>query len=150
MLSPGVLAGLRSTEIDGASHNGTALGFELGLYLDAARLRGEVPLRKGAELHARTSPRSASTSDGRPPSSSPVPPITNPTTYVELQWRTVLYGLAAGVAFSPGESNKARTGLQLTPLLGPFYARLDWRFDGGMALEIGVAIKFPMLFSFGG
>jgi hypothetical protein len=57
---------------------------------------------------------------------------------------------AAGAAFSPGEWTKARTGLQLTPLLGPFYGRLQWLLDGGMALEFGVAIKFPVLFLFGG
>ena len=150
VVSPGVLAGLRSTEVDGESHNGAALGFELGLYwtrlvFEEKSLPGESPSydrrdRSALGLNLGWTPTQLQSGSADHQS----------TTYVELQWRTVLYGLAAGVAFSPGESNKARTGLQLTPLMGPFYARLDWLLDGSMALEIGVAIKFPMLFSFGG
>ena len=41
-------------------------------------------------------------------------------------------------------------GLRLTPLLGPSYDRLRWLLDGDAAFEIGVALKFPLLFSFGG
>ena len=153
VVSPGVLAGLRSTAIDGesrGSHNGAALGFELGLswtrlVFEETALPGEAPSddrrdKSALGLNLGWTPTQLQSGSA----------LHQPTTYVELQWRTILYGLAAGVAFSPGESSNARTGLQLTPLLGPFYSRLEWLFDGSMAFEIGLAIKFPLLFSFGG
>ena len=149
LVSPGVLAGLGSRQVDGESHGESALGFELGLYwtrltFAETSLRGEAPSyhpdRAALGLNLGWTPTQLHSGAHDHQS----------TAYLELQWRTALYGLAAGVAFSPGDSTKARTGLQLTPLLGPFYARLDWLLDGSMALEIGVTIKFPVLFLFGG
>jgi hypothetical protein len=73
----------------------------------------------------------------------------HPTTYVELQGRHDFWGLAFGVALSPGEWSRARSGVQLPPLCGPFYLRLQSAFDGSLAIELGVAIKIPVLISFG-
>ena len=148
VLSPGVLAGLGSREVDGRSQNESAVGFELGLYwtrltFAETSLRGEAPRYRpdkaalGLNLGWTPTQLRSGFADHQP------------TSYAEVQWRTALYGLAAGAALSPGEWTKARTALQVTPLLGPFYARVQWLFDGGMALEIGFAIKFPVLFLFG-
>jgi hypothetical protein len=43
-----------------------------------------------------------------------------------------------------------RSGVQLTPLCGPFYLRLQSMFDGSLSIELGLAIKVPILVSFGG
>ena len=61
-----------------------------------------------------------------------------------------MWGLAFGVALSPGEWTRARSGFQLTPLCGPFYLRLQSMFDGSLSIDLGVAIKIPILISFGG
>ena len=150
MLSPGVLAGLGSREFDGRSQNESALGFELGLYWTRLTF-AETSLRGEAPSYYRPDQAALGLNLGWTPTQTRSGEADHqPTSYAEVQWRTALYGLAAGAAFSPGEWTKARTALQLTPLLGPFYGRVQWLLDGGMALEFGVAIKFPVLFSFGG
>ena len=73
-----------------------------------------------------------------------------PTTYAELQGRQHFWGLAIGVALSPGDWTRARSGVQVTPLCGPFYLRLQSMFDGRLSVELGLAIKIPVLIAFGG
>jgi len=45
---------------------------------------------------------------------------------------------------------RATTGVQLTPLWGPLYLRLQLLFDGTAVFEAGLAVKVPVLLSFGG
>jgi len=146
---PGVLGGTGAREAAGAAQAEAALGFELGLYWtrvtpDDKTLVGDTPWfsrpRSAFGLNLGWTPTElrSGRSDHQP------------TTYVELQGRQDLWGLALGVALSPGEWTRARSGVQLTPLCGPFYLRLQSMFDGSLSIELGVAIKIPILISFGG
>lgn len=149
IISPGVLAGTGARETAGGSQAEAALGFELGLYW--TRVTPDEKVLAGEAL-GFTRPRSTlglnlgwtptELRSGRSDHQS--------TTYVELQGRHDFWGLAAGVALSPGEWTRARSGVQLTPLCGPFYLRLQSMFDGSLSIELGVAIKVPVLISFGG
>ncbi len=149
VVSPGVLGGTGARETAGAAQAEAALGFELGLYWtrvtpDDKTLVGDTPgfsrPRSAFGLNLGWTPTElrSGRSDHQP------------TTYVELQGRHDFWGLAVGVALSPGESTRARSGVQLTPLCGPFYLRLQSMFDGSLSIELGVAIKIPILISFGG
>jgi hypothetical protein len=149
MVSPGVLAGTGARETARAVQAEAALGFELGLYgtrvtPDEKALVGETP--------GSTRPRSAfGLNLGWTPTKLRSGRSDHqPTSYVELQGRRVFWGLAVGVALSPGEWTRARSGVQATPLCGPFYLRLQTMFDGSLSVELGVAIKIPALVSFGG
>ena len=69
--------------------------------------------------------------------------------YAELQGRyRFFYGLAAGVAVTPGDGRAARNGVQLAELFGPFYLRQQVLFDGSFAISGGVALKLPIMLSF--
>jgi len=149
IVSPGVLAGTGARETAGAAQAEAALGFELGLYWTQVTphekiLAGETPsfTRPSSALGVNLGWTPNQLRSGRSDH--------QPTTYVELQERHDLWGLAVGVAVSPGEWTRARSGVQLTPLCGPFYLRLQSTFDGSLSTELGVAIKVPVLMSFGG
>jgi hypothetical protein len=69
--------------------------------------------------------------------------------YVELQGRyQFFYGLAAGVAVTPGDGRAGRNGVQLAELVGPFYLRQQVLFDSSFAISAGVAVKLPVTLSF--
>ncbi|HXU60382.1 MAG TPA: hypothetical protein VN962_01685 [Polyangia bacterium] len=148
IVSPGVLGGTGVRETAGIAQAEAGLGFELGLYWtrvtpDETAIAGHAPgfSRPRAAVGLNLGWTPAELRSGRRDH--------QPTTYVELQGRQDFWGLAFGVALSPGEWSRARSGVQLTPLCGPFYLRLQSTFDGSLAIELGVAIKIPVLILFG-
>jgi hypothetical protein len=126
------------------------VGLELGLYFTRVT-RAEVVARPEPSdtyvppwqlgLNVGWTPAEARTS------MTPVPP---PVMYVEAQGRVDhgLYGLAAGVALTPGDGRDARNGFQIAELLGPLYLRQQLLLDGSYAISGGVAVKVPVLVSF--
>jgi hypothetical protein len=149
VISPGALAGTGVRETAGVWQNEAALGLELGLYW--TRVTPDETVLAGDSL-GFSRPRSAfGLNLGWTPSALRSGSSEHQAkTYLELQGRRDLWGLALGVALSPGDATRARTGLQLTPLWGPFYLRVQTMFDGALSLELGVALKVPVLLSFGG
>jgi hypothetical protein len=149
VVSPGVLAGTGVREAAGAGQGEAALGFELGLYWTRVTPNDRAP---AGEAPGFTRPRSALGLNlgWTPTALRSGRSAHQPTTYVELQARGDWWGLALGAALSPAEWTRARTGFQLTPLSGPFYLRLQAMLDGSLSIELGVAIKIPVLISFGG
>jgi hypothetical protein len=149
IVSPGVLGGTGARQTAGTSQAEAALGFELGLYLAKVIPAETVPAGAAPGF---TRPRSAF---GLNLGWTPVQLRSGrsdhqPTTYAELQGRHDFWGLAVGVALSPGDWTRARSGVQVTPLCGPFYLRLQSMFDGRLSVELGLAIKIPVLIAFGG
>jgi hypothetical protein len=151
-VSPGVLAGAGWRNIRGGGNSGGAsLGFELGLH--RARVRrtetGEDgQLDFGGERDAWWGVNVGWTPSETRTSSTSSRAILPPSMYVELQWSRLVYGLAAGAALSPGDLRRERAGLQVVPMSGPLFLRLQLLLDGTFATELGVALKLPVLISF--
>jgi hypothetical protein len=150
VLSPGVLAGLGAREVgDGDMHGAASLGFELGAH--TTRVKMSELDKDGSRDYGFRDMAGWGVNFGWTPyqTRTPAQRSHQPSMYLEAQWRWYLLGLAAGAAFTPEDSRRERTGFQVTPLAGPFYGRLQVLLDGNVALELGVAIKFPVVFSWG-
>lgn len=149
VVSPGVLVGAGARRAEGVVTREHGLGVELGLYatrirLDEFMLDGARPDYGFGELQAW------GLNLGWTPSSTRSSVENHqPSAYAEGQWRRDFAGLAAGIAFTPEDPRRARTAVQITPLFGPAYARVQALLDGNFAFEVGVAIKFPVLISWG-
>ena len=149
VLTPGLLTGAGAREGDGTLLRQAGLGFELGIALthvtvgDVVRANGNLDYGFGADR------RAWGLNLGVTPSLTRIGYQTHlqPLAYVEGQWRSDLTALAAGVAFTPNDARRARTGVQVTPAYGPAYARVLVLLDGNVAFEVGVTLKFPVVLS---
>jgi hypothetical protein len=150
VVSPGVLAGLGAREVgDGDMHGAASLGFELGVH--ATHVKMSELAKGGSRDFGFPDVAGWGVNFGWTPyqTRTPAQRSHQPSMYLEGQWRKELVGLAAGVAFTPEDSRRERTGFQVTPLAGPFYGRLQVLLDGNVALEFGLAVKIPVVFSWG-
>jgi hypothetical protein len=150
VVSPGVLVGAGVRSAEGVVTRERGVGFELGLY--ATRIRLDEMMLDGERLDYGFGPvfQAWGVNLGwNPPATRSSVESHQPSAYIEAQWRRELAGLAAGVAFTPEDARRVRTALQITPLLGPAYARVQLLLDGNVAFEVGIAIKLPVLISWG-
>jgi hypothetical protein len=148
VVSPGVLVGAGARHAEGVVIREHGLGFELGLYATRVKLDEMVFDGKSPDYGFAEDAWGLNLGWTPPETRSSVP-RNQPSTYVEGQWRHELAGLAAGLAFTPEDAGRARTAFQVTPLLGPAYARVQILLDGNFAFEVGLAIKFPVVISWG-
>jgi hypothetical protein len=151
VLSPGVLAGMGVREVDSGASREAGLGLELGIYATHIKLNEMVLGNAGRDYGYGAHPQAWGINLGWTPSAtrSAGHASHQPSAYVEAQWRYEFEGVAAGVAFTPGDSRRARTAVQVAPMLGPFYGRLQVLLDGNIAFELGVALKIPVVISWG-
>ena len=149
VLSPGVLAGAGARQVDSGMSRESGLGFELGIYATHVKLAETILGDAGRDYGYGENPRAWGINLGWTPSATRSPDHAShqPTAYVEGQWRSELEGLAAGVAFTPGDARRARTAVQIAPMWGPFYGRFQVLLDGNIAFEVGVAVKVPVILS---
>jgi len=125
------------------------LGFELGLYFTRVN-RGETFQASDPHDIGRVPWELGVNVGWTPPETRTLTlAVPQPTMYVELQGRYhFFFGLAAGVAVTPGDGRAGRNGVQLAEMLGPFYLRQQLLFDSSFALSAGVAVKLPVTLSF--
>jgi hypothetical protein len=149
VVSPGLMAGVGARGAGDEMHGEAGIGAELGVYTTRVSVSEMVEGNSrdygfrdmaGWGVNVGWTPYWARTS---------VPKGHQPSTYVEAQWRKDFYGLAVGAAFTPEDARRERAGFQLTPMFGPFYGRLQVLLDGNVAVEFGVALKFPVVISWG-
>jgi len=149
VVSPGLMAGVGARDGDDDMHGEAGIGLELGVHATRVSMSEMVeddsrdygfPDATGWGVNVGWTPYWART---------PLQKSHQPSMYVEAQWRGELQGLALGAAFTPEDARRSRTGFQLTPLFGPFYGRLQVLLDGNVAVEFGVALKFPVVISWG-
>jgi hypothetical protein len=148
IVSPGVLADVGTRIADGASHGEAALAFELGVYF--TRATPAAIIMADETNHRRFGDWQLGVNVGWTPAAarSWTPPVAPPSMFVEVQGRYEFYGLAAGVALTPGDAREARTGFQLAELLGPLYIRQQLLLDGSFAITLGIAVKVPIVLVF--
>jgi len=148
IVSPGVLADLGTRRANGSTRDEAALSFELGLYFTHATPPAVILAEDGNRY--RLGPWQLGVNVGWTPAAtrSSTPPVAPPSMFVEVQGRYEFYGLAAGVALTPGDARDARTGFQLAELLGPLYLRQQVLLDGSFEVALGLALKVPLMLAF--
>jgi hypothetical protein len=151
VVSPGVMAGVAARHTDRAFSSDAGLGFELGIYATRVNLSDTVLEGKAPDYGFGPDAQAWGINLGFTPSAtrSPQQKTHQPSAYVEAQWRCDLAGVAAGAAFTPWDSRRALTAVQVTPMYGPLYARVQVLLDGNLACELGVALKIPIVVSWG-
>ena len=149
-LSPGVLAGAGARQLDSGMTREAGLGFELGVYATHVKLADRILADTKRDYGYGDHPTAWGINLGwTPPATRSGQTDHQPAAYVEAQGWYAAGGVAAGVAFTPGDSRRARTALQIAPLLGPFYGRFQVLLDGNIAFEVGLALKIPVILSWG-
>jgi len=149
-LSPGVLAGAGARQLDSGMTREAGLGFELGVYATHVKLADRILADTKRDYGYGDPPTAWGINLGWTPSATRSGQTDHqPAAYVEAQGWYEAGGVAAGVAFTPGDSRRARTALQIAPLLGPFYGRFQVLLDGNIAFEVGLALKIPVILSWG-
>jgi hypothetical protein len=150
-VSPGVLAGAGARQLDSGMTREAGLGFELGIYATHVKLAETVLAREKRDYGFGDHPRAWGINLGWTPSAtrSAGHASHQPAAYVEGQWQSELGGVAAGMAFTPGDSRRSRTAVQIAPMWGPAYGRFQVLLDGNIAFEVGLALKIPVILSWG-
>jgi len=150
-LSPGVLVGAGARQLDSGMTREAGLGFELGIYATHVQLADRVLINEKRDYGYGDHPTAWGINLGWTPTATRTHGQTDhqPAAYVEAQGWYEGGGVAAGLAFTPGDSRRGRTAIQIAPLLGPFYGRFQVLLDGNIAFEIGLALKIPVILSWG-
>ena len=150
-VSPGILAGAGARRGDGVTSREGGLGLELSVYATRVKL-GEMVLGDEAPDYEFIGDANAwGINLGWTPTQMRSGPLEShqPSAYVEAQWRRALTGVAVGAAFTPEDPRRARSAIQVTTMFGPAYARMQTLLDGNLALEVGLAFKMRIAFSWG-
>jgi hypothetical protein len=158
VVSPGVLAGLGTRQGDNGAIREAGLGFELSISATHVHLSETALDNEGRDYGFDQRLLAWGVNLGWTPSATRSPGQVNhqPSAYVEAQWwhdldpqEPIPLGVAAGVAFTPDDSRRARTAVQIAPMLGPLYTRFQFLLDGNIAFEVGLALKIPVVLSWG-